>query len=47
MLFITTQEGASALHLAAWEGHVAVVKLLIEAGAMVNLQDKVQQKKKN
>ena len=38
-----TQRGDSALFLAALEGHVAVVKLLIEAGAMVNLQNKVWQ----
>ena len=35
------QNGWTALHLASWEGYVAVVHLLIEAHAVINLQSKV------
>ena len=35
------QEGISALLLAAEEGHVDVMKVLIEKGADVNTQDEV------
>ena len=35
------QEGRSALSLAAKEGHVDVMKALIEKGADINTQDEV------
>ena len=35
------QDGATALHLAAQEGKVDVVRLLTEAKALVNIQSKV------
>ena len=35
------QNGWTALHLASQEGHVAVVRLLIEAHAVINQQSKV------
>ena len=35
------QDGASALFLAAQEGNVEVVRLLIEANTLVNIQRKV------
>ena len=35
------QSGASALSLAAQEGKVEVVRILIEAKALVNIQKKV------
>ena len=35
------QNGCTALHLASQEGHVAVVRLLIEAHAVINQQCKV------
>ena len=44
VLFIVclcSQNGATALHLAAREGRVDVVRLLTEAEAQVNIQDKV------
>ena len=46
-MYITTltvlypQKGATALHLAAQEGKVDVVRLLIDAEAQVNTQTKV------
>ena len=46
-MYITTltvlcpQDGWTALHLAALEGKVDVVRLLIEAEAQVNIQTKV------
>ena len=41
MSSIYTQDGATALHLAVQEGKVGVVKLLILAGAMLNIQNEV------
>ena len=41
-MFVSTQEGWTALHLAAQEGKVDVVRLLLtEAQALVNIQTKV------
>jgi ankyrin repeat protein len=31
-----SEEGLTALHLAAWNGHHEIVKLLLEHGAYVN-----------
>ena len=36
------QNGCTALHIASQEGHVAVVRLLIEARAVINQQIKVR-----
>ena len=36
-----SQDGRTALHLAAQEGRVDVVRLLIETQAQVNIQDEV------
>lgn len=35
------QYGQTALHNAAYKGHVEIVSALLQAGALVNLQDKV------
>ena len=41
-MFMSTQDGWTALHLAAQEGKVDVVRLLLtEAQALVNIQTKV------
>ena len=41
-MFVSTQDGLTALHLAAQEGKVDVVRqLLTEAQALVNIQTKV------
>ena len=40
-LFYVHQDGVAALHMAAQEGKVDVVRLLIDAGAQVNIQTKV------
>ena len=31
--------GSSAIHQAAWNGHLSIVKLLVEAGVDINEQD--------
>ena len=41
-LFPHLQHGESALLLASWKGHEAVVGLLIEAHALINLKDNVR-----
>ena len=38
---VTTQEGVTALYSASQEGHVTVVRLLLEKGADVNICKKV------
>ena len=38
---LTTQEGVTALHFASEEGHVTVVRLLLQKGADVNICNKV------
>ena len=38
---LTAQDGATALHLAAQEGKVDVVRLLLDAEAQVNIQAEV------
>ena len=41
-MFVSTQNGGTALHMAAQEGKVDVVRLLLtEAQALVNIQNKV------
>ena len=38
-LFVFSQDGRSSLHDAAEQGHVAIIKELIQAAAAVNLTD--------
>ena len=38
---VTTQKGVTALYCASQEGHVTVVRLLLEKGVDVNICDKV------
>ena len=40
-VFVCLQDGTTALHLAAQEGKVDVVRLLTEAQALVNIQTQV------
>ena len=41
-MFVSTQDGWTALHMAAQEGKVDVARLLVtEAQALVNIQNKV------
>ena len=44
-MFVSTQDGWTALHLAAHEGKVDVVRLLVtQAQTLVNIQNKVLEK---
>ena len=40
-VFLCTQDGDTALHVAASHCHVSVVKLLVKTGAPVNAKNKV------
>ena len=40
--YVLYQDGYSAAMLAAWHGHTDVVVELVKAGAMLDLQNKVQ-----
>ena len=39
---VITQDGDSALMMAVWVGSAEVISLLLEAGANIDLQDKVK-----
>ena len=41
MKLFSLQNGQSALHGACLFGHLEIVKLLVEAGAQVNIQNQV------
>ena len=38
---VTTQEGVTALYIASYNGHIKVVRLLLEKGADINICNKV------
>ena len=40
--YLSNQDGATALHLAAAEGHTAVVDVLVATGAGMNIKSKVR-----
>jgi ankyrin repeat protein len=42
-LAATVDRGATAMHIAAWHGHVEIVRMLIERGAPVNAKDAIFQ----
>ena len=42
MMTFVLQDGVSPLHLASYEGHLDIVKTLIEAGANINQANKVK-----
>jgi ankyrin repeat protein len=44
MIYIPCQEGTTALHCAAKEGHLAVVKLLLSEGCDIEAADDVSNK---
>ena len=39
---LCTQDGNTALHMAAYQSHIPVVELLVNAGAPMNVQNKVR-----
>ncbi len=41
LTFLYAQEGRTALMLAAFQGHVAMVQALLKAGADINIQETV------
>ena len=41
IISVLTQRGNTPVHHAAMKGHADIIKLLTEAGAEVNVQDKV------
>ena len=41
LTFLYAQEGFTALIWAAYEGHIAVMQALLEAGADINIQETV------
>ena len=42
-MYVYSQTGETALHLASKRGHVEVVRVLLEAKADLNILDKVQE----
>ena len=40
-MIMHNQDGQTALHYAAWQGHAAVVALLLERGADITATDNV------
>lgn len=42
-IYIFPQYGETALHLAAWEGNVAIGEQLLEAGADPDIRERVRQ----
>ena len=41
MYMCSYQDGKTALHFASWQGHLAVVTVLVDGGADLNIQEKV------